>query len=154
MLLDDNISTAILEHIRKALTAAVSSAYQCFGDPELDRRGACLAPSNFDLAASHRVTFVGYKIDSCTMRVIAAIASYAQGLATTTDDSHTDADCQIFGFRSTRRLFVSIGNFYFYLALVDSQWSIKICRSKGHTAENGGPNDVSRFQVQCSSLYV
>ena len=56
--------------MREALLAAVTSAYDCFGDPELDRRGACLAPSKFDLSASHRVTFVGFIIDSRTMRVI------------------------------------------------------------------------------------
>ena len=70
MFVDDNVIAAIREHMREALTAAVASAYQCFGDPAFDRRGACLAPSKFDLTARHRVTFVGYIIDSRTMRVI------------------------------------------------------------------------------------
>ena len=70
MFVDDNIIAAIREHMREALTAAVASAYQCFGDPALDRRGACLAPAKFDMTASHRVTFVGYIIDSRTMRVV------------------------------------------------------------------------------------
>ena len=70
MFVDDNIIAAIRRHMREALRAAVQSAYQCFGHPDADRRGACLAPQKFDLTASYRVTFVGYIIDSRTMRVI------------------------------------------------------------------------------------
>jgi hypothetical protein len=70
MFVDDNIIAAIRAHMKDALVAAIASAYQCFGDPGDDRRGPCLAPSKFDLTASHRVTFVGYIIDSRTMRVI------------------------------------------------------------------------------------
>jgi hypothetical protein len=44
MFVDDNIIAAIRRNMREALRAAVLSAYQCFGYPDADRCGACLAP--------------------------------------------------------------------------------------------------------------
>ena len=70
MFVDDDIIAAIREQMRKALIAAVASAYLCFGGPDQDRRGDCLAPSKFEMFASHRVIFVGYIIDTRSMRVI------------------------------------------------------------------------------------
>jgi hypothetical protein len=46
------------------------SAYDCFGDPSANaRRGSVLSDKKFEPTASHRVTFVGYTIDTRTMRV-------------------------------------------------------------------------------------
>ena len=70
MFVDDDIIAAIREHMRKALGAAVASAYLCFGGPDQYCHGDCLAPSKFETTASHRVLFVGYIIDTRSMRVI------------------------------------------------------------------------------------
>jgi hypothetical protein len=70
MFVDDNICVAIHRFIVEAVACAISSAYDCFGDPDTNaRRGSVLAAEKFEPHASHRVVFVGYVIDTRTMRV-------------------------------------------------------------------------------------
>jgi hypothetical protein len=70
MFVDDNIFVAIRALIAEAVACAIGSAYDCFGDPITNaRRGSVLAAEKFDPVASFRVTFVGYIIDTRTMRV-------------------------------------------------------------------------------------
>jgi hypothetical protein len=70
MFVDDNICIAMRRLIAEAVACAIGSAYNCFGDPEDNaRRGSILAAEKFEPHASHRVVFVGYVIDTRTMRV-------------------------------------------------------------------------------------
>jgi hypothetical protein len=70
MFVDDNICVAIRRLIADAVAGAIGSAYDCFGDPKTNaRRGSVLAAEKFDPVASFRVTFVGYVIDTRTMRI-------------------------------------------------------------------------------------
>jgi hypothetical protein len=70
MFVDDNICIAMRRLIAEAVACAIGSAYNCFGDPKDNaRRGSVLAAEKFEPHASHRVVFVGYVIDTRTMRV-------------------------------------------------------------------------------------
>jgi hypothetical protein len=70
MFVDDNSCVAIRRFITAAVACAIGSAYDCFGDPDTNaRRGSVLAAKKFDPVASFRVAFVGYIIDTRTMRI-------------------------------------------------------------------------------------
>jgi hypothetical protein len=70
MFVNNNICVAIRHLIAEAVACAIGSAYDCFGDPEVNvRRSSALAAEKFEPHASHCVVFVGYVINTLTMRV-------------------------------------------------------------------------------------
>jgi hypothetical protein len=82
MFVDDNICVAIRECTPRAVAGAVGSAYDCFGDPsENARRGSVLSEKKFEKIASYRVAFVGYIVDTRTMRVYWPVEKRARALA-------------------------------------------------------------------------
>jgi hypothetical protein len=66
---DDNGICAIRDRMIPALHQSLVSAYILFGWPTEDRRSSCIAPEKWDTTASFTVLYLGYLINSRTMRI-------------------------------------------------------------------------------------
>lgn len=152
MFVDDDIIAAFRRHMREALRAAVASAYQCFGHPDNDRRGSCLVAEKFPMTAEAAVEFVGFVIDTRTMRV-----SWPQekvdALARMLDEWIADASAKspsqvakLLGYVRNGAFLCQHGNFL----SIRLQWTLNHAIQKAGTAQTQRKNWWAHSRVPIS----
>jgi hypothetical protein len=80
MFVDDNCSINIHSVILNNIYAAVGSAYDCFGFPEVDHRLPCLCFEKFEITADFIVFHLGFQICMRTMQLILPAEQKRQAL--------------------------------------------------------------------------